>query len=105
VRANVDVTRISGVNVVRTKTRVYPVAGPFSTIAGMVLTFWLGGASVGGPPPLCIVGAVVLGGTSPTGKRGNLPCGQTIARLPRRLFARQIDEFRNTRSTHLEGFR
>jgi ribose transport system permease protein len=83
-RANVDVARISGVNVVRTRTRAYPVAGPFSAIAGMVLTFGLAGAgaSVGGPLPLDIGGAVVLGGTSPTGGRGSLPCEQATARRP-----------------------
>ncbi|GAA2580974.1 hypothetical protein GCM10010399_08430 [Dactylosporangium fulvum] len=83
------------------------VAGLFSAIAGMVLTFGLAGAgaSVGGPLPLDIVGAVVLGGASPTGGRGGLPCEQAIARLPRRRSARQIDKFRNTRSTYLEGFR
>ncbi len=74
VGANVEVARISGVNVVRTRTSVYAVAGLFSAIAGMVLTSGLAGAgaSMGGPLLLNIVGAVVLGGTSLSGGRGSL---------------------------------
>jgi ribose transport system permease protein len=74
VGANVEVARISGVNVVRTKTSVYAVAGLFSAIAGMVLTSGLAGAgaSMGSPLLLNIVGAVVLGGTSLSGGRGSL---------------------------------
>jgi ribose transport system permease protein len=74
VGANVEVARISGVNVVRIRTSVYAVAGLFSAIAGMVLTSGLAGAgaSMGSPLLLNIVGAVVLGGTSLTGGRGSL---------------------------------
>jgi ribose transport system permease protein len=74
VGANVEVARISGVNVVRTRTSVYLVAGLFSAIAGMVLTSGLAGAgaSMGSPLLLNIVGAVVLGGTSLSGGRGSL---------------------------------
>jgi len=74
VGANVEVARISGVNVVRTRTSVYAVAGLFSAIAGMVLTSGLAGAgaSMGSPLLLNIVGAVVLGGTSLSGGRGSL---------------------------------
>jgi ribose transport system permease protein len=74
VGANVEVARISGVNVVRTRTVVYAVAGLFSAIAGMVLTSGLAGAgaSMGSPLLLNIVGAVVLGGTSLSGGRGSL---------------------------------
>jgi ribose transport system permease protein len=74
VGANVEVARISGVNVVRTRTSVYVVAGLFSAIAGMVLTSGLAGAgaSMGSPLLLNIVGAVVLGGTSLSGGRGSL---------------------------------
>ena len=74
VGANVEVARVSGVNVVRTKTSVYAVAGLFSAIAGMVLTSGLAGAgaSMGSPLLLNIVGAVVLGGTSLSGGRGSL---------------------------------
>ncbi|GAA2576305.1 ribose ABC transporter permease [Dactylosporangium fulvum] len=72
--ANVEVARISGVNVVRMKASVYAVAGLFSAIAGMVLTSGLAGAgaSMGSPLLLNIVGAVVLGGTRLTGGRGSL---------------------------------
>jgi ribose transport system permease protein len=74
VGANVEVARISGVNVVRTRTSVYLVAGLFSAIAGMTLTSELAGAgaSMGSPLLLDIVGAVVLGGTSLSGGRGSL---------------------------------
>jgi ribose transport system permease protein len=74
VGANVEVARISGVNVVRTTTSVYAVAGLFSAIAGMVLTSGLAGAgaSMGSPLLLNIVGAVVLGGTRLSGGRGSL---------------------------------
>jgi ribose transport system permease protein len=74
VGANVEVARISGVNVARTRTSVYVVAGLFSAIAGMVLTSGLAGAgaSMGSPLLLNIVGAVVLGGTSLSGGRGSL---------------------------------
>jgi ribose transport system permease protein len=74
VGASVDVARISGVNVVRTTTSVYAVAGFFSAVAGMVLTSGLAGAgaSMGSPLLLNIVGAVVLGGTSLSGGRGSL---------------------------------
>ncbi|HEY2672090.1 MAG TPA: ABC transporter permease [Rugosimonospora sp.] len=74
VGANVEVARISGVNVVRTRTSVYAVAGLFSAIAGAVLTSGLAGAgaSMGSPLLLNIVGAVVLGGTSLSGGRGSL---------------------------------
>ena len=74
VGANVEVARISGVNVARTTTSVYAVAGLFSAIAGMVLTSGLAGAgaSMGSPLLLNIVGAVVLGGTSLSGGRGSL---------------------------------
>jgi ribose/xylose/arabinose/galactoside ABC-type transport system permease subunit len=74
VGANVEVARISGVNVVRTTTTVYAVAGLFSAIAGMVLTSGLAGAgaSMGSPLLLNIVGAVVLGGTRLSGGRGSL---------------------------------
>jgi ribose transport system permease protein len=74
VGANVEVARISGVNVVRTKTTVYAVAGFFSAVAGIVLTSGLAGAgaSMGSPLLLDIVGAVVLGGTSLSGGRGSL---------------------------------
>jgi ribose transport system permease protein len=74
VGANVEVARISGVNVVRTRTSVYAVAGLFSAIAGMVLTSGLAGAgaSMGSPLLLNIIGAVVLGGTRLSGGRGSL---------------------------------
>jgi ribose transport system permease protein len=74
VGANVEVARISGVNVVRTRTSVYLVAGLFSAIAGITLTSGLAGAgaSMGSPLLLNIVGAVVLGGTSLSGGRGSL---------------------------------
>ena len=74
VGANVEVARISGVNVARTRTSVYLVAGLFSAIAGMTLTSGLAGAgaSMGSPLLLNIVGAVVLGGTSLSGGRGSL---------------------------------
>jgi ribose/xylose/arabinose/galactoside ABC-type transport system permease subunit len=74
VGANVEVARISGVNVARTRTSVYAVAGLFSAIAGMVLTSGLAGAgaSMGSPLLLNIVGSVVLGGTSLSGGRGSL---------------------------------
>lgn len=74
VGANLEVARISGVNVVRTRTSVYAVAGLFSAIAGMVLTSGLAGAgaSMGSPLLLNVVGAVVLGGTSLAGGRGSL---------------------------------
>jgi ribose transport system permease protein len=74
VGANVEVARISGVNVVRTTTSVYVVAGLFSAIAGMVLTSGLAGAgaSMGSPLLLNVVGAVVLGGTRLSGGRGSL---------------------------------
>lgn len=74
VGANVEVARISGVNVVRTTMSAYMVAGLFSAVAGMVLTSGLAGAgaSMGGPLLLNIVGAVVLGGTSLSGGRGSL---------------------------------
>jgi len=74
VGANVDVARISGVNVVAARTSAYAVAGLFSAIAGMVLTSGLAGAgaSMGSPLLLNIVGAVVLGGTSLSGGRGSL---------------------------------
>jgi ribose transport system permease protein len=74
VGANVEVARISGVNVARTRTSVYAVAGLFSAIAGMVLTSGLAGAgaSMGSPLLLNIVGAVVLGGTGLSGGRGSL---------------------------------
>jgi ribose transport system permease protein len=74
VGANVEVARISGVNVVRTRMTVYAVAGLFSAIAGMVLTSGLAGAgaSMGSPLLLNIVGAVVLGGTRLSGGRGSL---------------------------------
>jgi len=74
VGASVEVARISGVNVVRTRTSVYAVAGLFSAIAGMVLTSGLAGAgaSMGSPLLLNIVGAVVLGGTRLSGGRGSL---------------------------------
>ena len=74
VGANVEVARISGVNVVRTRTSAYLVAGLFSAIAGMTLTSGLAGAgaSMGSPLLLNIVGAVVLGGTSLSGGRGSL---------------------------------
>ncbi|GAA1288198.1 ribose ABC transporter permease [Planotetraspora silvatica] len=74
VGANVEVARISGVHVARTKASVYAVAGLFSAIAGIVLTSGLAGASasMGGPLLLNIVGAVVLGGTSLFGGRGSL---------------------------------
>jgi ribose transport system permease protein len=74
VGANVEVARVSGVNVVGMRTSVYAVAGLFSAIAGMVLTSGLAGAgaSMGSPLLLNIVGAVVLGGTSLSGGRGSL---------------------------------
>jgi ribose transport system permease protein len=74
VGANVEVARTSGVNVVRTRTSVYAVAGLFSAVAGMVLTSGLAGAgaSMGSPLLLNIVGAVVLGGTRLSGGRGSL---------------------------------
>jgi ribose/xylose/arabinose/galactoside ABC-type transport system permease subunit len=74
VGANIEVARISGVDVVATKTSVYAVAGFCSAIAGMVLTSGLAGAgaSMGSPLLLNIVGAVVLGGTSLAGGRGSL---------------------------------
>ncbi|WP_238014446.1 ABC transporter permease [Dactylosporangium sp. AC04546] len=74
VGANVEVARISGVDVVRTTAAVYAVAGLFSATAGIVLTSGLAGAgaSMGGPLLLNIVGAVVLGGTRLTGGRGSL---------------------------------
>jgi len=74
VGANVEVARISGVNVARTRISVYVVAGLFSATAGMVLTSGLAGAgaSMGSPLLLNIVGAVVLGGTSLSGGRGSL---------------------------------
>ncbi|MEO3863621.1 ABC transporter permease [Acrocarpospora sp. B8E8] len=74
VGANVEVARISGVHVARTKASVYAVAGLFSAIAGIVLTSGLAGAGagMGGPLLLNIVGAVVLGGTSLFGGRGSL---------------------------------
>lgn len=74
VGANVEVARVSGVSVTRTKASVYAVAGLFSAIAGIVLTSGLAGAgaSMGSPLLLNIVGAVVLGGTSLTGGRGSL---------------------------------
>jgi ribose transport system permease protein len=74
VGASVEVARISGVNVVRTTTSVYAVAGLFSAIAGLVLTSGLAGAgaSMGSPLLLNIIGAVVLGGTRLTGGRGSL---------------------------------
>jgi ribose/xylose/arabinose/galactoside ABC-type transport system permease subunit len=74
VGANVEVARISGLNVEHTRTSVYVVAGLFSAIAGIVLTSGLAGAgaSMGSPLLLNIVGAVVLGGTSLSGGRGSL---------------------------------
>jgi ribose transport system permease protein len=74
VGASVEVARVSGVNVVRTRTGVYAVAGLFSAIAGMVLTSGLAGAgaSMGSPLLLNVVGAVVLGGTRLSGGRGSL---------------------------------
>lgn len=72
--ANAEVARISGIDVTRTKTSVYAVAGLFSAMAGMVLTSSLAGAgaSMGSPLLLSIVGAVVLGGTSLFGGRGSM---------------------------------
>ncbi|GAA4613074.1 ribose ABC transporter permease [Actinoallomurus liliacearum] len=74
VGANAEVARISGVDVARTKTSVYAVAGLSSAMAGMVLTSGLAGAgaSMGSPLLLNIVGAVVLGGTSLFGGRGSM---------------------------------
>ena len=74
VGADIEVARISGVNVVRIRTSTYAVAGFFSAIAGMVLTSGLAGAGAGMGSPLLlnIVGAVVLGGTSLSGGRGSL---------------------------------
>lgn len=74
VGANVEVARVSGIDVTRTKASVYAVAGLFSAIAGMVLTSGLAGAgaSMGGPLLLNIVGAVVLGGTGLNGGWGSL---------------------------------
>lgn len=74
VGANVEVARISGINVTYTKTSVYAVAGLSSAMAGIVLTSGLAGAgaSMGSPLLLNIVGAVVLGGTSLFGGRGSL---------------------------------
>jgi ribose transport system permease protein len=73
VGANVEVARVSGVNVVRTRMSVYAVSGLFSAIAGMVLTSGLAGAgaTMGSPLLLNIVGAVVLGGTRLSGGRGS----------------------------------
>ena len=74
VGANVQVARISGVNIGRTVNSVYVVAGVFSAAAGLVLTSGLAGAgaSMGSPLLLNIVGAVVLGGTSLFGGRGSM---------------------------------
>jgi ribose transport system permease protein len=74
VGANIEVARISGVNVTRTTTSVYAIAGLFSGLAGVALTSQLAGAgaSMGSPLLLDIVGAVVLGGTSLNGGRGSL---------------------------------
>ncbi|MFC1442251.1 ABC transporter permease [Streptacidiphilus sp. N1-10] len=74
VGADVEVARISGVPVTRTRASVYAVAGLFSSIAGIVLTSGLAGAgaSMGSPLLLNVVGAVVLGGTSLFGGRGSL---------------------------------
>ncbi|MFE4369784.1 ABC transporter permease [Streptomyces sp. NPDC056835] len=74
VGANVEVARIGGVDVARTKTSVYAVGGLSSAMAGIVLTSGLAGAgaSMGSPLLLNVVGAVVLGGTSLSGGRGSM---------------------------------
>lgn len=79
---NRNAAELSGVNTKRIITSTYVLSGVAASLAGLVLTGYLGTAKAdfGAELTLPIITAVVLGGTSNTGGRGNI-IGTAIATL------------------------
>jgi ribose transport system permease protein len=68
-----EVARLSGLNVARTKLKVYTAAGVLSGLAGLLLTARLNSAqpNAGFGSELDVIAAVVIGGASLSGGRGS----------------------------------
>ncbi len=66
--------RLSGVNVVRVKVKVYMLCSALTALAGLMLSSRLGAGSpkVGVGDELAVIAAVVVGGTSLSGGRGSV---------------------------------
>lgn len=71
---NEEAARLAGVNVARTKTLVYVISGGCAALAGMLLMarFQSGSPQTGVGSELQSIAAVVVGGTSLMGGRGNV---------------------------------
>lgn len=71
---NQEVARLSGLNVVATKLRVYTVAGLLSALGGLVLTARLNSIqpTAGTGAELDVIAAVVIGGASLSGGQGSI---------------------------------
>nr|WP_306670942.1 MULTISPECIES: ribose ABC transporter permease [unclassified Endozoicomonas] len=71
---NEAATRLSGINVDRIKLAVYSISGGLSALAGLIVTSRLASAqpTAGNSYELDAIAAVVLGGTSLTGGRGQI---------------------------------
>lgn len=82
VGVNPNAAVYSGVNIQRVTMSTYILSGISAAIAGVLLTSYLGSsrADLGSEYTLPIITAVVLGGTSSTGGRGNV-IGTAIASL------------------------
>lgn len=82
VGVNPNAAIYSGVNIQRVTMSTYVLSGISAAIAGVLLTSYLGSsrADLGSEYTLPIITAVVLGGTSSTGGRGNV-IGTAIASL------------------------
>lgn len=71
---NKEATRVSGVNIVRTKIAAAMLSAFFAAVGGLILTGRLNSANplMGGGYELDAIACVVLGGTSITGGRGKM---------------------------------
>ncbi|MBM3493747.1 MAG: ABC transporter permease, partial [Armatimonadetes bacterium] len=75
VGSNEEASRLSGVPTARVKVLCYTFCGLLSGLAGLLYTGYVGAAepTIGDGLELDVIAAVVIGGTSLSGGRGNLP--------------------------------
>lgn len=75
VGSNEEASRLSGVPTARIKVLCYTFCGILSGLAGLLYTGYVGAAepTIGDGLELDVIAAVVIGGTSLSGGRGNLP--------------------------------
>lgn len=75
VGSNEEASRLSGVPTARVKVICYTLCGVLAGLAGLLYTGYVGAAepTIGDGLELDVIAAVVIGGTSLSGGRGNLP--------------------------------